>query len=332
MTTAAVEHGHIVSEVQMRIIAMAIAVVLAAPVSAQSYPARPIRMVVPAAPAGVTDIAARIIAPRLSEMLGQSLVVDNRAGAGGIIGTDTVAKAAPDGYTLITAFDSFVSNPFVFRNVPYDTLKDFAPISLLIRGPQIFVTTPKLGIKTFSDFVALAKSKPGSIRYATAGAATSSRLSVELFKAISKLDGTTIFYKGGGPALNDLLGGHVDVMIASAGLVLNHVKSGRLHALAVSSKNRSSLAAGVPAISEFYPQFEAQSWVGMLAPVATPRAVISRLNSEVNKVLTEPEVNERFMALGYEVVGGKPEEFGLWLRSESSKWGKVISDNNIKAE
>ncbi len=287
---------------------------------------------VPAAPGGVTDIAARVLTPPLTEALGQAIVVDNRAGAGGIIGTDIVAKAAPDGYTLLTAFDSFVSNPFVFKKVPYDTLQDFAPVALLIRGPQIFVATPKLGVKSFNEFVALAKAKPGSIRYATAGAATSSRLSIELFKSISKLDGATIFFKGGGPALNDLLGGHVDVMIASAGLVLNHVKSGRLQALAVSSKNRTTLAPGVPALSEFYPQFEAQSWVGMLAPAATPRAIILRLNSEVNKVLAEAEVKERLNGLGYEIASGSPEQFGEWLRTESTKWGKVIRDNNITAE
>ncbi len=305
---------------------------LASPLAAQNYPVRPIRMMVPAAAAGVTDIAARVLTPRLSEALGQSVVVDNRAGAGGIIGTDIVAKAAPDGYTLMTAFDSFVSNPYVFKKVPYDTLKDFAPIALLIRGPQIFVATPKLGVKSFNEFVALAKAKPGSIRYATAGAATSSRLSVELFKAVSKLDGTTIFFKGGGPALNDLLGGHVDVMIASAGLVLSHTKSGRLHALAVSSKNRTSLAPGVPSVSEFYPQFEAQSWVGMLAPAATPRAIILRLNTEVNKVLAELDIKDRFNTLGYEIAGTTPEQFGEWLRTESVKWSKVIRDNNITAE
>ena len=287
---------------------------------------------VPAAPGGVTDIAARVLTPRLTEALGQAIVVDNRAGAGGIIGTDIVAKAAPDGHTLITAFDSFVSNPFVFKKVPYDPLQDFAPVTLLIRGPQIFVATPKLGVKSFNEFVALAKARPGSIRYATAGPATSSRLSVELFKSISKLDGSTIFFKGGGPALNDLLGGHVDVMIASAGLVLNHVKSGRLLALAVSSKNRTALAPGVPSISEFYPQFEAQSWVGMLAPAATPRAIIQRLNTEVNKMLAEAEIKERFNGLGYEIAGASPGQFGEWLRTESVKWGQVIRDNNITAE
>lgn len=289
-------------------------------------------MMVPAAAAGVTDIAARVLTPRLSELLDQPVVVDNRAGAGGIIGTDIVAKAAPDGYTLITAFDSFVSNPFVFKTVPYDTLKDFAPIALLIRGPQIFVATPKLGVKSFQEFVALAKAKPGAIRYATAGPATSSRLSVELFKNVSGLRGDTIFFKGGGPALNDLLGGHVDVMIASAGLVLPHVKSGRLHALAVSSKARTVLAPGVPAIAEYYPQFEAQSWVGTLAPAATPRAIVAQLNAVLNRVLAEAAIKERFATLGYDIAGGTPENFGVWLRGETIRWGKVIRDNGITAE
>ena len=299
---------------------------------AQPYPTRPIRMMVPAAAAGVTDIAARVLTPKLTEALGQSVVVDNRAGAGGIIGTDIVAKAAPDGHTLMTAFDSFVSNPFVFKKVPYDTLKDFTPIALLIRGPQIFVATPKLNVKTFTEFVTLARAKPGTIRYATAGPATSSRLSAEFFKSISKLDGTVIFFKGGGPALNDLLGGHVDGMIASVGLVLPHTRGGRLNALAVTSKNRSNLVPGVPAISEFYPQFEAQSWVGMLAPTATPPAIIKRLNEVVNKALAENDIKERFSSLGYEIAGGTPDIFGDWLKTESAQWGKVVRDHSITAE
>lgn len=305
---------------------------LGAPADAQDYPARPIRMVVPTSPGGVTDLAARAIAPPLSEALGQTIVVDNRAGAGGIIGTDTVAKAAPDGYTLLAVFDSFISNPHVFRNAPYDTISDFAPVSLLIRGPQLFVVHPKLGVRTFSDFITLAKSARMRINYATAGAATSSRLSVELFRATAQLDANLVHYKGGGPALNDLLGGHVEAMIASAGLVLPHVKTGRLTVLAVTSKTRSALVPGVPAVSEFYPQFEAQSWVGLLAPAATPLRVIQRLNAEVSRVLAASDMKERFTNQGYEIVGGAPEAFGLWIRSESAKWGKVIREQNITAE
>jgi len=301
-------------------------------VQAQGYPTRPIRMVVPTSPGGVTDVAARAIAPALSQALGQSVVIDNRAGAGGVPGTDTVAKAAPDGHTLLAVFDSFVSNPHVFRNAPYDTIRDFAPISLMIRGPQLVVVHPGLGVRTFGEFIAQAKSRRTPLNYATAGAATSSRLSVELFRYIAKVDATLVHYKGGGPALNDLLGGHVEAMIASAGLVLPSVKAGRLTVLAVTSKGRSALVPGVPAVSEFYPQFEAQSWVGLLAPAATPRNIVRRLNAELIRVLGLPEARERFLSQGYETVGGTPEQFGDWIRAESAKWGKMIRDQGITAE
>ena len=308
------------------------AVTAAHPAEAQNYPSRPIRMVVPTSPGGVTDTAARAIAPPLAEALGQSIVIDNRAGAGGIPGTDVVAKAAPDGHTLLAVFDSFISNPHVFRNAPYDTIRDFAPVSLVIRGPQLVVVHPKLGVKTFNEFVALAKSRRPALNFATAGAATSSRLSVELFKTIAKVDANLVHYKGGGPALNDLLGGHVEVMIASAGLVLPSVNAGRLNVLAVTSKERSALVPGVPAVSEIYPQFQAQSWVGVLAPAATPRPVVQRLNAEIVRTLAGGGMKERFNGLGYEVIGSTPADFGQWLRSESAKWSKLIREQNITAE
>ena len=301
-------------------------------VHAQSYPTRPIRMVVPTSPGGVTDVAARAIAPALSQALGQSVVIDNRAGAGGVPGTDTVAKAAPDGHTLLAVFDSFISNPHVFRNAPYDTIRDFAPISLMIRGPQLVVVHPRLGVRTFSEFLVQAKSRRTPLNYATAGAATSSRLSVELFRSTAKVDATLVHYKGGGPALNDLLGGHVEAMIASAGLVLPSVKAGRLTVLAVTSKGRSSLVPGVPAVSEFYPEFEAQSWVGLLAPSGTPRAIVLRLNEEVKKLLATPEQRERFTVLGYEIVASTPEQFDAWIRGETAKWSKLIRERGITAE
>ncbi len=299
---------------------------------AQDYPSRPIRMVVPTSPGGVTDVVARAIAPQLSEALGQNIIIDNRAGAGGIPGTDTVARAAPDGHTLLAVFDSFISNPHVFRNAPYDTLRDFAPVSLLVRGPQLFVVHPKLGVKSFNEFLAVVKSRRAPVVFATAGAATSSRLSVELFKVTTKIDVNLVHYKGGGPALNDLLGGHVEAMITSSALVMPSVKSGRLTALAVSSRQRSALVPGVPAIGEFFPQFEAQSWVGMLAPAKTPRAIVQRLNTEMVKLLAAQGQKERFAGLGYETVGSTPEEFGAWIRSETAKWSKVIREQNITAE
>jgi tripartite-type tricarboxylate transporter receptor subunit TctC len=287
-------------------------------------------MVVPTSAGGVTDFAARAITPLLAQSLGQSIVVDNRAGAGGIPGTDAVAKANPDGHTLLAVFDSFVSNPHVFGAAPYDVVRDFAPVSLLIQGPQLIVIHPKLGVKTFPDFLALAKSR--SLNYATAGAASSSRLSVELFKTTAGMDATLVHYKGGGPALNDLLGGHVEAMIASAGLVLPSVRAGRLTALAVTSRERSALVPGVPSVGEFYPQFEAQSWVGVLAPAGTPSAIIQRLNGELARILADTAMKERFGTQGYEVVGSTPAYFGEWIRSESAKWGKLIRDQKITAE
>jgi tripartite-type tricarboxylate transporter receptor subunit TctC len=289
-------------------------------------------MVVPTSAGGVTDTAARLVQPRLSEALGQPIVIDNRAGAGGIPGTDAVAKATPDGYTLLAVFDSFITNPHVFRNAPYDTLRDFAPVSLLIRGPQLVVVHPKLGVKTFNEFLALAKSRTAPLNYATAGAATSSRLSVELFKAAAKLDATLVHYKGGAPALNDLLGDHVDAMIASAGLVLPSVKSGRLTVLAVTSRDRSALVPGVPAVSEVFPGFQAQSWVGVLVPARTPRAIVQRLNAELVRTLAGADMKERFNGLGYEVIGSTPEQFHDWLSEESQRWGKLVREQRITAE
>jgi tripartite-type tricarboxylate transporter receptor subunit TctC len=314
-------------------VAPALALLMAfIPAAAQDYPARPIRMVVPTSPGGVTDIAARAMAPQLADALGQSIVIDNRAGAGGVPGTHMVARAAPDGHTLLAVFDSFISNPYVFRNAPYDTLRDFAPVSLMIRGPQLFVVHPKLGARTFNEFLALAKSRATPVVFATAGAATSSRLSVELFRISTKLDATLVHYKGGAPALNDLLGGHVEAMIASAGLVLPAVKAGRLNVLAVTSRNRSALVPRVAAVSEFVPGFEALSWVGVLAPAKTPRAIIQRLNAELTRLLAAPEQTERFSGLGYDTVGSTPEEFAAWIRSETAKWSRVIREQNITAE
>lgn len=325
-----------VSWYQSRRTSLALSVSLLAPAAAGAqaldYPVRPIRMVVPTSPGGVTDVAARAIAPALSQALGQSIVIDNRAGAGGVPGTDTVAKAAPDGHTLLAVFDSFISNPHVFRNTPYDTIRDFAPISLMIRGPQLVVVHPKLGVKSFSEFLARARSRQTPLNYATAGAATSSRLSVELFRATAGVDVTLVHYKGGGPALNDLLGGHVEAMIASAGLVLPSVKAGRLTVLAVTSKGRSELVPGIPAVSEFFPQFEAQSWVGLLAPAATPPAILRRINFDVNRLLAAPEQRDRFTGLGYEIVGSTPEQFVGWIRDETAKWSKLIRERGITAE
>jgi tripartite-type tricarboxylate transporter receptor subunit TctC len=300
--------------------------------AAQPYPNRPVRLLVPTSPGGATDVVARLLAPPLTDALGKQFVVDNRAGASGIIGTDIAARAAPDGYTVMVVFDSFVTTPYVFKSVPYDHQKDFAPITLLVRGPQLFVVHPKVGVKTFGDFLALARSKPTPVVFATASPASSSRFSTELLKSLAKIQANLVHYKGGGPAVTELLGGHVEAMIVSASLVLAHAKAGRLTALGVSSKSRSAVAPGVPPIADFVPGFEAQSWVAMFAPAATPRDIVRRLNAEVGKAFASAEVKERLLQLGFESATGTPEELAGWVRDETAKWSKVIREQGITAE
>lgn len=300
-----------------------------APLSAQGYPGKPVRMIVPFPPGGATDVVARQISPRLGEALGQPVIVENRIGAGGAIGAEAVAKSPPDGHTLLAAFDSFTSNTLLFKNVSFDPVKDFAPITLVVRGPQVLVVPPQLGIKSFKDFIQLAKSKGTGLNYATAGAGTSSHLSMELFKLTTGIGFTAVHYKGGSPAVNDLLGGRVDMMLSAMSTGLPYLKPGKLVALAVTSVKRSPLVPEVPTVGEFYPGFEAQSWVGILAPAKTPREIVDRLNAELVKVLALPEVKERLENMGYEPVGSTPEAFGGWVRSELSKWERVIRERRI---
>ena len=320
----------------MKLARAALLALIALPISSTAeppaYPSRPVRILVPASPGGVTDIIARLLAQPLTDAFGKPFVVDNRAGANGIIGTEIVARAAPDGHTVMVVFDSFVTTPYVFKSVPYDYQKDFAPITLLIRGPQLFVAHPRLGVRTFGEFLALARSRPSPIVFATAGAASSSRFSVELLKSMARLQANLVHYKGGGPAVTELLGGHVEAMIVSASLVLAHAKAGRLTALGVSSRNRSAVAPDVPPIAESLPGFEAQSWVAMFAPAATPRDIVRRLNAEVVKALAAPEVKERLLQLGFEIAAGSPEDLARWVREETAKWSKVIREQRITAE
>ena len=300
--------------------------------SGQSYPSKPIRIIVPTSPGGVNDVTTRAVTPKLQEALGLPVVVENRAGADTMIGTEMAAKAVPDGYTLLAVFDNFPLNQFLFNKVPYDAAKDFTPISLLVRGPQLMVVPPQLGVKTVAEFIQLAKAKPGGLNYATAGAGSSSHLVVELFKSTAGVDVQAVHYKGGAPAVTDLLGGQVQLMIVSFGVVLQHVKAGKLTPLAVSSARRQALFPDVPPVADTLPRFETLSWVGMLAPTGTPNTIVRRLNVEVTKVLADPEVKSRFEAQAYEVVGGSPEVFAKWLAEQTELWGKVIKDRKISLE
>jgi tripartite-type tricarboxylate transporter receptor subunit TctC len=311
------------------VLAQALALCLAGPLWAQNYPAKPVRVIVPTSPGGATDVVARLVASKLGETLGQAFVVENRIGAFGTLGTDAVAKSAPDGYTLLAAFDSFTSNPYLFKSATARPVEDFAPIALLVRSPQVLVVHPQLGVKRFEDFVRVARAKGTQLNYGTAGPGTSSRLTVELVKAIAGIDPTAVHYKGGNPAMAGLLGGQVDMMIVTMGTAIEHLRAGKLIPLAVTSAKRSPNLPDVPAFAEFYPGFEAQSWVGLLAPAGTPREIVARLNGETRAAISARGSREKLEALGYEIVGSTPEEFSELIRTESAKWERVIRERGI---
>lgn len=296
---------------------------------AQAYPSKAIRLIVPNAPAGLADISARLIAAKLTTALGQQVVVDNRVGAGSTIGTAMAVRAAPDGYTLLAVFDSHATNPHLFKNIEYHTLTDLAPISLLVRGPLLLAVHPKLDAKTLQDLVKLAQARPGAINFATVGPGSPARLLMELLKLEARVDVTSVPYKGAGPAVNDLIAGQVDAMFATIPTLSPYVKTGRLHAIAITSEQRSAAVPGVPTMSETYPGFRAESWVGLLAPARTPREIIARLNAEVVTILALPEMKARFAELGYETVGSTPAQFDRWIRTETERWGKVIRAQKI---
>jgi tripartite-type tricarboxylate transporter receptor subunit TctC len=311
-----------------RIAALA-AMAAAAPLCAQEYPNKRITVIVPNTAGGAIDVAARLVQPKLAEYLGQTVVIENRVAAGGVLATNQVAQAAPDGYTLLAVFDSFITNPHLYSGVQYDPVKSFAPISLMIRTPQVLIVHPSLPVRTVKEYVALAKSKGPALSHATAGAGTSSRLSFELLKQVSGIDSTAIHYKGGAPALTDVLGGHVPVMIIQMGGVMQQIRQGKVVPLAVSSAKRSPLLPNVPTIADTYPGFEAQSWVGLLAPAGTPAPIVDRLSAALVKALTAPEVSERYAGQGSEIVASTPDAFGAWIRLQSATWGRVIRERKI---
>ncbi|MFL6574848.1 MAG: Bug family tripartite tricarboxylate transporter substrate binding protein [Burkholderiales bacterium] len=300
---------------------------------AQPYPTKPVRVVVPASPGGASDLVARLVAAQLSETLGQPFVVENRVTSGGIVGTQQVAESAPDGHTLLVTFDTFASNALLFKNLKWDPIRDFAPVMQLCRYPQVLLVHPSLGVHSVKDFVALAKQRGAQINYASAGPASSSRLAYELFKDVAGIDTVPVHYKGGGPALQDLLSGQVQVMlIQGGGPIPQYVKSGRLVALGISSRSPSKFYPGLPTIAETYPGFETESWVAMVAPAATPKPVIERLHGALAKMFVDPAMRERFEAQGCEIVAGTPEDLGRVLREDQAKWARIVRARNITVE
>jgi tripartite-type tricarboxylate transporter receptor subunit TctC len=301
---------------------------------AQGYPNHAIKLVVPFPAAGTTDILARAAAQKLTEALGQSVVVDNRPGAGGNIGSDLVAKSPPDGYTLLMGtVGTHAINPSLYSKMPYDHVKDFVPIVLVAGVPNVLVVNPALPVNSVADLIKLAKEKPGSINFASSGSGTSIHLSGELFKTMAGVDMTHVPYKGSAPALTDLMGGQVQIMFDNLPSSLQQIKAGKLRAIAVTSLTRAPALPNVPTISESgLPGFEASSWFGVLAPAGTPAPVVARINAEINKWLQSADAREKLLAQGAEAAGGSPEQFAAFIRSETEKWAKVVKASGAKVD
>ena len=310
-----------------------VAMLAATSAFAQTYPSKPIRIVVPYPPGGFNDTLGRTLAAKFTESWGQPAVVENKPGGNTLIGSDFVAKSAPDGYTLLVVAFPFSVVPSLFKTMPYDTVKDFAPVILAATSPNLLVVNPQLPVKSVGELVALAKAKPGTLSYASTGNGSSNHISMELFKTLAGVDIVHIPYKGSAPAVTDLLGGQVMLMFDNVPNVLPQVKAGRLRALGTSGAQRSALAPDVPTVAEAgVPGYELTVWFGLVAPAGTPREVVQKLNAEVAKILAMPDVRERFMAQGVEPLGSTPEQFGEHIKAQMTKWSKVVRDAGVKAE
>jgi tripartite-type tricarboxylate transporter receptor subunit TctC len=298
--------------------------------AAQDYPSRPIRYIVPQAPGGSSDTLARLVTQRVADSIGQPVVVDNRPGATGVIGTEVVARASPDGYTLLQAATSHATNPGMQAKLPYDTLRDFAPVSLLSQQPNIWIVNPALPVKTIAELVAYVKTRPGQVNFGSSGTGGSQHLAGELLMSMTGIDMAHVPYKGSPPALIDLLAGRIPVMSSTMPPVLPHLRAGKVRALAVTSAKRSPAVPDVPAVAETIPGYEAIAWQGLLAPARTPHAVVSRLQTEFARVLKQPDVASRLGDQGYDTVASTPEWFSGYIRSEIAKWSKVIRAAGIR--
>lgn len=300
---------------------------------AQPYPTKPMRLVLPVAPGGGTDALARIIGPKLAEGLGQPIVIDHRSGAGGNIATEIIAKAAPDGYTLYMGLGNrFTVNPLLYK-LAFDVSKAFAPITQLATAQYFLVVHPSVPAKSLKELIAFAKEKPGRLNYSSSGVGGPLHLAAELLKQRAGIDIVHVPYKGGGPAGAAVLGGEVQILFGSVASTLAYVKAGKLRALAVTSNKRSYLMPELPTIDESgYPGYNVTAWDGVLAPTGTPRSIVSRLHSEITKVLKMPDTRELFNRVGYEVTGTTPEQLAAIIKTETAIWAKVIKAANIKAE
>lgn len=316
-----------------RLIAAGLAAAAFAQVAlAQTYPTKPIRLVVPYPAGGTTDIVTRVVSPLLTEALGQPVIVENKSGAGGTIGTAEVARAAPDGHTALVVFDNHGVNHHLYKSLPYDPLKAFEAVSLMVQSPLLLVGATSFPPSNVRELLDYAKANRGKVAYGSTGTGNSSHLASLLLAQREGIEALHVPYKGGGPLTNDLLGGQVNFAFASMPLFMPHVRGGKLKALGVGGKERAPQLPQVPTVAETLPGFEAQSWIGMLLPAGTPNPVVGRLSGELTKVLRRPDMRERLAGQGFIVVASTPGEFGAYIRSESDKWGKVVRELKVTLE
>jgi tripartite-type tricarboxylate transporter receptor subunit TctC len=313
---------------------MAIAIAFSAtPAPAQTFPVKPVRMIVPFAAGGGADIVGRLVAQRLGDAWGQTVVVDNRPGAGGNIGTEIVARAPADGYTLLLVGPNHTVNISLFSKIPFDPVKDFAPISVVTSAPYLLLVNPSVGVNSVADLIALAKARPGKVLYASAGNGTAGHLGMELIKTMAGIDMVHIPYKGSPPALTDLIAGQVSAAFDNVLSASPHVKAGKLRAIAVSTGKRSTAVPEVPTVAESgLPGFEVAVWQGILAPAGTPKAVVDTLYRAIVAALGRPDMKERMAANGTEIIGGTPAEFAAFIQSDLVKWAKVVKSSGARVD
>ena len=300
---------------------------------AQSYPTKSIRVVVPYAAGGNTDFTARVVAIKLTEVFGQQVVVENRPGGATNIGSELVAKATPDGYTLLMGGASNTINMSLFTKPPYDTLRDLAPVSWCVQGANVLAVHPSVPAKNLKELIALAKARPGQLNFASSGIGSSNQMGGELLKLMAKINIVHVPYKGNAPALTDAVGGHVELLFVGVPALVPHLQSGRLRAIAIGSLKRFPAIPDVPTFDESgLPGFHSTNWFGLMAPIKTPREIVTKLNVEVGKILASAEVRERFIGEGVEPIGGTPEQFDAFIRSEIDKYAKVVKAANLRAD
>ncbi len=299
---------------------------------ADDYPAQPIRLIVPFAAGGAVDAVARLLSDPIGKGFGRPVVIDNRAGAGGVVGMDAAAQAAPDGYTVLLAHSGFAAMPGLYRKLAFDPVRDFEGVSIAVSGIYVVVVHPGVPFHSIAELIAAAKTNPGKFTYGSAGVGSTIHLAAEFFKTMAGVDLLHVPYRGSGPALTDLVGSQVQIMFAPAANVLPLARSGQLRALAVTSARRSALAPDLPAMAEVLPGYEAVGWYGLAVPAGTPRTAIARLNAEANRALGSSELTEKMRVQGYEPVGGTPEQASDWIKTEVARWTKVIRDAGIAAQ